>query len=674
MTRIFGQSQSGATQRLAPLLYASIGGLAAGLGTVGLVKTLEWVNRLVFNVIVPALPFGRWSLVPMVALGGLVAGAILKYLGKESRGHGVPDVMYAFEHTAGKMSWRVTLSAWLATITTIGTGGSAGQEGPSVHIGAGLASLVGSGLRLGQENRKLLVAVGAAGGISAVFNAPLTGSFFALEVVLRRFTVRNFSAVVLGAVLANVVYRGIVGNEAALRSPAYSFDSGWEIFSYAALGIGTAIVAIAFVRGLYAVETLKDRINVGLWAPALGGALVGVIGVWHGQILGTGTEEIAAYLQGTQAIRLLLILVALKVLATSLTLGSGGTGGVFMPSLFLGAAFGGAFGGVVSHVAPGVAGPQGAYAVAGMAGVFAAAASAPITSLLLAFEVSQDYGLVVPLMVVVVISTAIGQLFMRETVYSEGLRRIGIDVSKERAPNLLQAVSVGDVFVPAPVTIPASMPIEDVRVAFARAQADILPVVDGKRLVGMLSTREVIGPLGQAAEDQTVTAKDVMAQPPIVARPEESLHIATLRMDQSEVRALAVVDEQGRLLGLLGRGQIVAAYARTMPAEDNDTPSFIKELDQPGGKFLRVRVTAGGKLANKSLRELAFPEGALIVSIRRDGKMMVPRSSFVLHPGDRLLVLAEQDTLVQLRELGILGAATPPQSRMRRLYDRLRPS
>ncbi|MEO9256588.1 MAG: chloride channel protein, partial [Tepidiformaceae bacterium] len=415
------------------------------------------------------------------------------------------------------------------------------------------------------------------------------------------------------------------------------------------------------------------RIHVGLLAPALGGALVGVIGVWHGQILGTGTKEIAAYLQGTQAIRLLLILVVLKVLATSLTLGSGGTGGVFMPSLFLGAAFGGAFGGVVGHVAPGIAGPQGAYAVAGMAGVFAAAASAPITSLLLAFEVSQDYGLVVPLMVVVVISTAIGQLFMRETVYSEGLRRIGIDVSKERSPNLLQAVSVGDVFVPAPATIPAKMPIEDVRVVFARAQADILPVVEGERLVGMLSTREVIGPLEPGAEDQTITASDVMAQPPIVARPEESLHIATLRMDQSEVRALAVVDDRGRLLGLLGRGQVLAAYARTSPAEDEETPSFIKELEQPGGKFLRVRVAAGGKLANKSLRDLAFPEGALIVSIRRDGKMLVPRSSFVVHPGDQLLVLAEQEAVLKLRERGILSAPTPPEGRIKRLYRRLRP-
>lgn len=670
MTRIFGQPQGGAAQRLASLLYASIGGLAAGLGTVALVKSLEWVNRATFNVIAPALPFGRWSVVPLVALGGLLAGLIVRYIGHESRGHGVPDVMYAFEHTAGRIPWRVTLSAGLATAATIGTGGSAGQEGPSVSVGAGLAALVGSGLRLGQENRKLLVAVGAAGGISAVFNAPLAGSFFALEVVLRRFTVRNFSAVVLGAVLANVVYRSILGSDVALRSPAYGFDSGWEIFGYAALGIGTAIVAIAFVRCLYAVETLSEGMHSRLVAPALGGAVVGMIGVWHGQILGTGTEEIAAYLQGGEAVRLLLLLVVLKIVATSLTLGSGGTGGVFMPSLFLGAAFGAAFGGVANSLFPGLAAPDGAYAVAGMAGVFAAAASAPITSLLLAFEVSQDYGLVVPLMTVVVISTALGQLWMRETIYSEGLRRIGVDVTREHAPSLLQAVSVGDVFVPTPVAIPAGMPIDEVRLAFARSGADILPVLDGERLVGMLSTREVIGPLDPDTE--TPTAADVMAQPPIVARPDESLHIATLRMDQSDVRALAVVDENGRLLGLLGRAQVVAAYARASPREQDEVGTFIRELEQPGGRFLRIRVAASGNLKGKSLRDLAFPEGALIVSIRRDGRMLVPRSSFVLHTGDQLLVLAEPDTVPLLRERGILATAPRAPSRIGWLYRRFR--
>lgn len=660
------------SQRLAPLFYASVGGLAAGLGTVVLVKGIEYGDRAFFDGLGGLLPFGRWSLVVIVALGGLLAGLIVRYLGHESRGHGVPDVMYAFEHGAGRMPWRVTLSGALATVATIGAGGSAGQEGPSVHIGAGIASLVGTGMRVGPEHRRLLVAVGAAGGISAVFNAPLTGSFFALEVVLRRFTVRNFSAVVLGAVLANVVYRGLLGDEAVLASPAYSFDSGWQIFSYGALGIGTALIAVAFVRALALVEAVTVHIRWPLIAPAIGGALVGVIGVWHHDIIGTGTPQIAAYLNGETAARLLLLLVVLKIAATSLTLGSGGTGGVFMPSLFLGAAFGAAFGHTIDRLFPGISGAPGAYAVAGMAGVFAAAASAPITSLLLAFEVSRDYGLVVPLMVVVVTSTAVGQVFMRETIYSEGLRKIGIDLSKERGTDRLESIQVGAACSAPPFVIPTSMLVEDVRVLFARLGADILPVADEGRVAGMISVRDL---LVTASEENAKprTAADIMARPAITARAGESLQAAVLRMDESDVRALAVVDEGGALIGILDRSHVLGAYADANPAVPAEL-TRLSQIEQPGGRFIRARVHRGGPLAGLAIRDLRFPEGSLIVSIRRDRQTLVPRPSMVLQPGDQLVVLAEDDARSELERRHLLDVAAEGvvQRRFGELYQRFR--
>jgi len=648
----------GQSQRLAPLLYASIGGLAAGLGTVALVKSLELTTRALFNGVEPHLPFGRWSLVPIVALGGLLAGLVVRVLGHESRGHGVPDVMLAFEHGGGKMPWRVSLSGALATITTIGFGGSAGQEGPAVHIGAGVASLVGSILNLGQENRRLLVAVGAAGGISAVFNAPLTGSFFALEVVLRRFTVRNFSTVVLGSVLANVVYRAILGDAAALRSPGYSLESGWQVFTYVLLGVGTAVVAVLFVRTLYAVESATARARVGIFGPALGGAAVGLLGVWHGAVIGTGTTEIASYLQGDNAARLLMLLVCLKLVATSLTLGSGGTGGVFMPSLFLGAAFGGAYGIAAATLVPGLAGPTGAYAVAGMAGVFAAAAAAPITSLLLAFEVSQDYGLVVPLMVVVVISTAVSQLLMRETVYSEGLRRIGIDVSRERGTDRLEGVSVGSAYVAPAAQLRSDMTLAEVRAAFDHTGADILPVVDDRKVVGMISSRELLASLHLGGEAET-RARDMMSHPPVIVRVDESVQDAAIRMDQAEVRAVAVVDDAGDFIGVIDRSQVLGAYARNQPGANppHDERPLLREIGHPEGRFLRIRVRAGGQLANRTIRDLAFPQGSLIVGVRREGGMRVPRSSMVLHVGDQLVVLAEEDAFFELKRRGLTEGA-----------------
>jgi CIC family chloride channel protein len=639
------------------MFYASIGGLAAGVGTAALVKGIEVANRS-FGWLDDVFPFGRWSLVLVVGLGGFIAGAIVRYLGNESRGHGVPDVMYAFETNAGRMPWRVTLSGLLATVATIGSGGSAGQEGPAVHIGSGLASLVGSGLRVGQENRRLLVAVGAAGGISAVFNAPLTGSFFALEVVLRRFNVRNFSAVVLGAVLANVIYRGLMGGEEGLRSPAYSLDSGWEIFTFALLGIGTAIVAVLFVRTLSAVESLAERVNKPLIVPAIGGALVGVIGVWHGQVIGTGTEEIASFLQGGSGVQLLLLLVALKVVASSLTLGSGGTGGVFMPSLFLGAALGGAFGSTVHHFVPG-ASPAGAYAVAGMAGVFAGAASAPITSLLLAFEVSQDYGLVVPLMVVVVISTAASQMLMRETIYSEGLRRIGIDIRKERATDRLEAISVGAAAHPAAFEVPHLMPIDEVNRVFSERGADILPVVDGRKVVGMISVRDLLKAPSTADSGTDMLARDVMARPAVTVRQSDTLHVAVLRMDEMDLRALAVVDDDGRIAGVLDRAAILAAYAGATTAEPDPAPAMLHAIAPSTGRFERARVRPGGPMDGKTLRELGFPEGSLIVSIRRGAQNLVPRSSTLLQPGDQVVILCEDEARDELIRRRILGSPPP---------------
>ncbi len=658
------------SQRLAPLLYASIGGLAAGLGTVVLVKAINGADRFFFNGVGGVLPFGRWDLILIVALGGLLAGVVSRYIGRESRGHGVPDVMFAFEHSGGRMPFRVTLSGLLATVATIGAGGSAGQEGPAVHIGSGLASLVGTALNLGQENRRLLIAVGAAGGISAVFNAPLTGSFFALEVVLRRFTVRNFSAVVLGAVLANVVYTALIGHDTALRSPAYSFDSGWQIFSYLLLGIGTAAVAVLFVRALDIVERLTAGAHIGVWAPALGGALVGALGIWQFAIIGTGTPQIASYLLGNHAGQLLLLLVGLKIVATSLTLGTGGTGGVFMPSLFLGSALGGAYGTLVHAFAPAsFSGPTGAYAVAGMAGVFAAAAAAPITSLLLAFEVSQDYGLVVPLMTVVVISTAFSQLVMRETVYSEGLRRIGIDLNRDRTPDTLESVSVGSAYASAAAELRPGLTLPEVRETFDRTGAEILPVLDGRKVLGMIGSRELLASLDATAGGGPLTAGDIMTSPAVMARPEETVQTAAIRMDHAEVRAVAVVDAAGDFLGVLDRAQVLGAYSRGRGAAPDGEHRFLQEIRQPGGRFLRLRVRAGGPLAGKTIRDVAFPAGSLIVSVRRERQTLVPRSSMELQPGDQLVVIAEEDAAAELAVRGIGGAPAGARGRGIRFRD-----
>lgn len=646
----------GGRSQITVLFYASIGGVAAGLGTAALVKSIDVVSNLLFDHLVPGMPFGAWGVVPVVAAGGLAAGLVSMYLGRDSRGHGVPDVMYAFEQGAGVMTWRVTLSGALATVATIGFGGSAGQEGPSVHIGAGLASLVGGALRLGREQRRLLVAVGAAGGISAVFNAPLTGSFFALEVILRRFTVRNFSAVVLGAVLSNAVYRGVLGNEQLLRSPAYSLRSGFELPGYVLLGVLTAVVAVAFVRMLYAVENVSSRAPRRFVAAAIGGALVGVIGVWHGQVLGEGVQHTAAFLRGADGAQLLLLLVALKVVATSLTLGSGGTGGVFMPSLFLGAALGGAFGIGVEHVAPGLSAPAGAYAVAGMAGVFAGAAAAPITALMLAVEVSGDYALVLPVMVVVVVSVAATQILMRETIYSEGLRRIGIEVTSSGAMDRLSSLKVASMMEPARCVLSPAMTLDEARTSFTRAGVDFAPVVDPHdgTLLGVLTARDLVISIMQPDREHPPVVSEAMAHPPVVIGENASMREAAEVMEEMEVRALAVVTASGDLAGVVGRGAVLASYERAASPEILAADDLLH-----AASIVRTRVAPGSQMDGATLASLAFPPGSLVVSVRRRGRTFVPAGGLRLEAGDRLAIITEAAARAELGRRGIVAL---PQS------------
>lgn len=650
--------------QVALLFYAAVGGVAAGLGTAGLVKGIDGVDSLVFDHLAGGLPFGRWSIVPFVGIGALVAGLTSRYLGRGSVGHGVPDVIDALEHRGGQMTWRMTLSGAIATISTIGTGGSGGQEGPSVHVGAGLASLAGSVLGLGQEQRRLLIAVGAAGGISAVFNAPLTGSFFALEVVLRRFTLRNFSGVVLGAVLANAVYWALLGNEQALKSPSYNFDSLSELPGYAILGVLTAIVAVAFVKALYLVDGISRLAPPRYIATAIGGLLVGVIGVWHPEVLGEGAQYSASFLRGDGGGQLLILLVGLKVLATSLSLGSGGTGGVFMPSLFIGASLGGAYGLGLGHLVPSLSAPSGAYAVGGMAGVFGGAAAAPITALMLAVEVSQDYALILPLMVVVVISIAITQLLMRETIYSRALDRIGVKFTSAGANERLATLRVDGVMEPTRCVLSPEMTLDEARLAFTRSQVDLAPVVavrDGA-VVGMLSSRDLVTSITQSTSGVEPIVGDVMSQPAVVISGDASVRDAATRMEQADVRALAVVNDAGQLVGVVGRGHVLTSYTRAA------TPELLRGSDVlQSAVMLHVNVTPGSVLAGATLSSLHFPSGSLVVSVTHHGATYVPHGALTLESGDRIVILAEPAAQVELAHRGLIPSSSAVPSRLDQL-------
>jgi CIC family chloride channel protein len=381
------------------MLVATLVGAGTGLTAVIFIKAIDWINHFSFDQGLPQLLsfMGSYWVIMVPVLGALVAGPIITYFALEAKGHGVPEVKKAIITNGGRIRPQVAGVKAVASAVCIGTGGSAGREGPIVQIGAALGSTLAQLLNLNKERTVTLVACGGAAGIAATFNAPIAGVIFAMEVLLDEFTTHYFGTVVVAAVAASVVGRYALGNHPAFAVPTYILVSPWELIFYALLGVLAALVGWGFVGVLDFTESKFDawRFPDAL-KPAVGAIGVGVIGFVLPQALGTGLVPIEQTLSGNISWNFLLALLAAKFLATTLTLGSGNSGGVFSPSLYMGAMLGGAFGYVVHLFFPDITAGSGAYALVGMASVFSASAHAPLTALLIVFEMSQDYRMILP--------------------------------------------------------------------------------------------------------------------------------------------------------------------------------------------------------------------------------------------------------------------------------------
>ena len=390
----------------------------------------------------PHLPgLGIWFVVAVPVFGGLIYGPLVSRFAPEARGHGVPEVMYAVNRLGGRMRPRVPVVKSLASAVCIGSGGSVGREGPIVQIGSALGSVTGQLMRVSESHLRLLVACGAAGGISATFNAPLAGVFFALELILRNFETRSFGLVVLSSVTADAIGRAAFGSHAFLSLPVFTFSSPLELLLYAGLGVLATGVGVAFIRVLYGGEDISDRVWDGRpeWLrPAVGGVLLGLLLLAVPEMYGVGYPVLALAISGHYIVLALLGLLAAKILATSLTMSIGGSGGVFAPSLFMGAMLGSAYGAIAHDVVPGVAVAAGAYGLVGMGAVFASSARAPITAVLIIFELTGDYRIILPLMIAVIVATALANHLTDDTIYTLKLRRRGIDIDRPQGTLMAQ--------------------------------------------------------------------------------------------------------------------------------------------------------------------------------------------------------------------------------------------
>jgi CIC family chloride channel protein len=553
------------SEDLVGALLAVLVGAVAGVGAVafrGLLSAasdgFSTYGARLFTVL------GEHHAVVLPAIGGALVGGLLYVLARGTRGPGVPDVMAAVALEGGRIRPRIALVRSVASLLTIASGGSAGIVGPIVGIGSASGSWVGQRLHLPSDWVKTLVACGAAGGVSATFNTPIAGVFFGLEVILRRYNVRSLGLVVLSSVVAAIVAYAVLGERIPFEVPNYHLSSGWEVPLYLLLGVLSAVVAIGFSTALYAVESLFLAARLPEYVrPALGGLGVGAIGIFYPQVFGGGFEVMGSALVGEMTMGLLAVLLVLKLAATSLTLGSGGAGGVFAPSLFLGAMLGGAFGHGAAQVFPGMTSPVGAYAVVGMAAVFSGAARAPITAIIIVFEMTREYELILPLMTAVIVSTITARILRRDTIYTAKLRRRGVILPEEEEADVLGRVPVSRVMQRQFPTALASASVESLVDLFARNNQTGFPVVDEEgRLTGVVTLSD----LERAPRDGTATVGDIATKRPVVAFPDQSVHEAMKQLGGYEVGRLPVVsrDEPTRLVGVLRRNDIVRAYAQAV--------------------------------------------------------------------------------------------------------------
>lgn len=451
----------------------------------------------------PSLGFWFLLLAPVIA--GAIYGPIVYRFAPEARGHGVPEVMYAVAHKGGRIAPQVSVVKALASALCIGGGGSVGREGPIVQIGSAAGSTVAQLLRLDTARMRLLVACGAAAGISATFNAPLAGAFFAMELVLRDFAAEAFGAIVLSSVTADVVGRSLLGDHPFLSLPAFEVRSTPEYLLYAALGVGVGVVGVAFSKILYLIEDACDWAWRGPeWArPAVGGVVLGALLIAVPQMYGVGYPVLEDAVEGKYVVGMLVLLMVAKMIATSLTIGIGGSGGVFAPTLFIGAMAGTAFGTLAHTMFPGVTESAGAYGLIGMGAALGGATGAPITAVIILFELTGEYSIILPLMAAVVMAAGTGHLLSKETIYTAKLWRRG--VSLDVSPLASASFTAADIAEPAPDPLTIHASLAAAAAALSSTAQGIVPVVgENGDYAGCLTAQDVAQALDDPAPQQTI--------------------------------------------------------------------------------------------------------------------------------------------------------------------------
>ncbi len=589
-------------------VFAILIGMASGLLALGFRYLIWLVQSAAFNGGAPIgapwgnlaafeIPYtifesmGLWLLL-ILPIGGLLVGLLTTYGAPEAKGPGVSEVMEATHTRGGQLRGRMVVVKALASSICIGTGGSAGREGPIVQMGSGVGSAIGQRSRLSDTRVKILLSCGVSGAIAATFNAPIAGVLFCLELILLEFRTRSFVPLAVSAVVGAAMMGVLTGNilPAPLFQADYQFASPLELPMFMLLGLIAGFVAVFFIKVLYRTGDLFERLKVKPWIrPAIGGLIVAIIGLAMPQVLGVGYDSLRSAidtqgeffeLAGFTLIGSLVVLMLGKIVATSITLGSGGSGGVFAPSLFIGSMLGATFGLGMYFLFPQVVGETswGAFAMVGMGAVFAAASRATLTSIVIVFELTGDYEFILPLMFACVIADGVAVLLTPHSIFTEKLRRKGIRFSQEMQVNILEMISVEEAMIKKPETISEDTPVGKVANKIIFTGYHGFPVLNSKgELVGILAQEDIRRALKQGK--YKTPARELDTEDLIVAYPDEGLHLILERMAIHGIGRLPVVDrmDSKKLVGFITRSDIIKAHRKKIEEEGLAVPSHGSE-------------------------------------------------------------------------------------------------
>jgi CIC family chloride channel protein len=607
------------------------------------------------------------------AAGGVIVGPIVFYFAREARGHGVPEVMESIVLRGGAIRPRVMIAKVLASAVSIGSGGSVGREGPIVQIGSAIGSSLGQALKVTGSRLRTFVACGTAAGIAATFNAPIAGALFAMEIILSDFGISQFSPIVVSSVAATVVSRHFLGDFSAFTIPRYELVSVFEMIPYLLLGILAAFVALGFITILYKTEDLFDGLPIPeLLKPVCGGLMIGGIGIAFPYIFGVGYDTISLAITGKLTGAFMLFLVVLKLLATSITIGSGGSGGIFAPSLFLGACLGGFVGTIVHALVPTLTASPGAYALVGMGAVASGAMHAPITSILIIFELTNDYRIILPLMISCIISVLITTRLKRDSIYTLKLSRRGINLFQGQEVNVLHSLQVTHVMKTDFEQITAGTPLRKLMdLTISSPHANFFVVDDQDRLMGMISIHDIRRIIHELdALSPILVAYDLMTPVPQSFIPTDTLDKVMNALGDMNTDELPVVDgENGsRVLGTVAKHDVIAAYNQEVLKRDMVTSlsGYIgsifkfKRMELMDGQVL-CEMEVPGSFVGKTLVELDLRNrlGAEVVLIKQyfnaekneKQHVMIAQPDYRFKFGDSILFIGSQDSLNRIGKL-----------------------